>query len=130
MFTSDPQDTTVLLGEQAVFSCTFENVTTFLNWTDTDGVAYAISNTEGDVRFIRVNKTMVSLSVTATPARDGMCFLCIIDSIVGPIESAQGCLTIAGKQSMSSLSMIVSSCSYDSAFVMYAYLLHHCTVQS
>ena len=105
MFTENPQDTTVLLGEQAVFSCTLKNATTLPEWTDTNGVAYTIYNTAGDVRYIRVNNTKVSLSVTATPARDGVCFSCIIDSIVGPVESARGCLTVDGKQSMSILTM-------------------------
>ena len=101
VFTRDPQNTTVLLGEQAIFSCLFENTAAFPAWTDTDGVAYTISNTEGDVRYIRVNSTMVSLIVTATLARDGVCFSCIISPTTGPIiESAQGCLTVAGKQSM------------------------------
>ena len=105
MFTSDPQNTTVHLGEQVIFSCSFENIATFPDWIDTDGEVYTISKTEGDVRYIQVNDTMVSLSVIATPARDGVCFSCIINSIVGPVESARGCLTVAGKQSMSSLAM-------------------------
>ena len=106
-FTENPRNTTVLLGEQAIFSCLFENITTFPDWTDTDGGVYTVSATEGNVRYIQVNSTMVSLNVTATPARDGVCFSCISNSIAGPVESAQGCLTIAGKQSMSSLTMCI-----------------------
>ena len=101
VFTENPQNTTVHLGEQAVFSCSFKNTAAFPEWTDTDGVAYTISATEGDVRYIQVSNTMVSLNVTATLARDGVCFSCIINPTTGPIiESAQGCLTVAGKQSM------------------------------
>ena len=100
MFTEDPQDTTVLLGEQAIFSCSFLSTHSFPIWIATDGGNFNLLNTDGDVRYIPVNNTMVSLGVTATRARDGACYYCVIDSFTGTIQSAQGCLTVLGKQSM------------------------------
>ena len=116
MYTENPQNTTVLLGEQAVFSCTFENIDTFPLWTTSDGETFTPSDTAGDVRYITINSTMVSLIVTATEERDGVCYVCIANLIAGPVESTPSCLRLAGEHSMSRL----SSCSSDSACVVHA----------
>ena len=124
VFTSDPQDTTVLLGEQAIFSCTFEDIDTFPLWTATDGGTFTTSNTDGDVRYIPVSNTMVSLGVKATKERNGVCYVCIANLITGPIQSAQGCLTLAGKQSMSILclpaaAMVCGECIFTAPHFTY-----------
>ena len=122
MYTENPPDTTVLLGQQAIFNCMFSNIVTFPVWTTSDGETFTSSNTAGDVRYILVSNRMVSLFVTATEDRDGVCYVCIAHLIAGRIESTPSCLRIAGEHSMSRL----FSCSSDSVWCMHACL--HCYI--
>lgn len=99
-FTADPQNATALLEDQAIFRCSFENIDVFPTWDDTDRGTFTTSDTTGDVRYIQDNNMTVSLNVTATLARDGVCYFCVASLLSGSIQSGQGCLTVAGKWSM------------------------------
>ena len=99
LFTEDPQNVTALLGTQAFFNCSFEDLPSFPRWEDTTGASYTTSDTTGDVRFVQTSNMSISLNVTATEARDGVCYFCIADLITSPIISESGCLTVAGKHS-------------------------------
>ena len=101
LFTGDPQNTTALLGTQALFNCSFENLTSLPNWEDSTGMSYSSSST-GEVRYIRVSSMEIALNVTATQDRDGDCYFCAVDLTSGDrISSGSGCLTVAGKNRMS-----------------------------
>ena len=99
-FTEDPQNATTLLGDQAIFTCSFENINSFPSWVGTDGETYTPSDVDGDVRYIPVSNMTISLNVTATLVRDGVCYRCDANLINNPTRSAQGCLTVVGKWSI------------------------------